>query len=55
MAIPMAKTHHEHANGVSFSCSRYTANLLLTVVLGDVPNFSDKEPVILAGEIQFSS
>ncbi|PPJ58264.1 hypothetical protein CBER1_07311 [Cercospora berteroae] len=24
-------------------------------VLGDVPNFSDKEPVILAGEVQFSS
>ncbi|CZT16803.1 uncharacterized protein RCC_02637 [Ramularia collo-cygni] len=24
-------------------------------VLGDVPNFSDKEPVILAGEVQFTS
>ncbi|KAI5371002.1 putative EthD domain-containing protein [Septoria linicola] len=24
-------------------------------VLGDVPNFSDKDPVILAGEVQFTS
>jgi hypothetical protein len=33
----------------------FITNLSPAEVMGDVPNFSDKEPVILAGEVQFTS